>query len=252
MQTLDRIFVINLPHETVRKTHMENVLKYSQIPVEFVHAYDGRRLQNKAKLKRHVRRPMSDGEIGCFLSHCHVYSKIAHLPENHWGLVLEDDVILNELWYAHVTNALRQMNADCDILFCGFDTPDVFFKMMMKDVEGEFHRKDDIDFSKDCVIAAPRINLHAYAVSKRGALNILKKLTRIETAIDVQIHFSSLGLNVFALKYGVATQDKSFTSSIKTIKRQKKKKHIVILISMILIVCIYVLYLEKNHWMGTD
>lgn len=109
-----KVYVINLKHSTDRKAYMQELLQpYSFLDVEFVEAIDGRCLSDtdKAKMfnieKANSRygRYLSDGEIGCTLSHQLCYQKLINDKED-FALILEDDLIISE---NHIDTILRNL-----------------------------------------------------------------------------------------------------------------------------------------------
>lgn len=99
---LDRIFMINLLRRTERRASMERSFKEVGLAVETIDAIDGQRLTDEYLDKIGVKylpgyadpfhnRPMTLGEIGCFLSHFLVWEKQVMLGLNEI-LILEDDI----------------------------------------------------------------------------------------------------------------------------------------------------------------
>ena len=93
-------FVINLAHAVERREHMEQQLQAQNIQAEFIQAVNGREMTD-ADRQRHVDThkmqqvgwKLSSAEIGCALSHLHIYRLIVdrNLP---YAVILEDDVEL--------------------------------------------------------------------------------------------------------------------------------------------------------------
>ena len=97
-----RTYIINLKRCPERKLHMERLLsQYSFLDIEFVEAVDGKRLSEKEKIERFDQnkafrlygRYLSDGEIGCTLSHQLCYCKIKEGKDD-YALILEDDLFI--------------------------------------------------------------------------------------------------------------------------------------------------------------
>ncbi|XP_031622692.1 glycosyltransferase 25 family member [Contarinia nasturtii] len=100
--SLDKIFMINLLRRPERRIKMERSFKELGLNVEHVAAVDGKKLTQEYLDEIGVKylpgysdpfhnRPMTKGEIGCFLSHFMVWEKqvAQNLQE---VLVLEDDI----------------------------------------------------------------------------------------------------------------------------------------------------------------
>ena len=209
------VYVINLASEVNRRERMKGIAARSVYEWVFVDAVYGKDLPNLDEYRKHETRELRAGEIGCFLSHLKAHALIAENRPGHWGLILEDDVHLAPNWEYNLRVAIRQITF-ADVLFCGSDGPAKFFRVMGPEVEEHFANRNERDrsFSDDLVVAAPRLNMHAYALSPQGAKNIKKRIGNIEAAIDMQLHFDRLSLKKYALKHGIAEQDKSFGSSV--------------------------------------
>lgn len=100
--TLDAIFMINLERRPERRIKMERSFKEIGLTVESVPAVDGQTLTDDTLDELGVRflpgyadpyhnRPMTKGEIGCFLSHFWIWEKM-HMDKLNEILVLEDDI----------------------------------------------------------------------------------------------------------------------------------------------------------------
>ncbi len=91
-------YVINLRSETGRRDRMKEILAAQGVSPTFFEAVDGRKMA-RAELDAHVDAPLlareygalSNGEIGCALSHLAIYRDI--VARNHRAaVILEDDV----------------------------------------------------------------------------------------------------------------------------------------------------------------
>ena len=98
-----KLYVINLPDSAKRREALSDQLSRTSLDWEIFPAFDGRKMgadERSAiydgKLARNnVGREMSNGEIGCAMSHRLVYRKMIdkNVPD---AVVLEDDVVLDE------------------------------------------------------------------------------------------------------------------------------------------------------------
>ncbi len=151
--------------------------------------------------------------MGCFLSHCKAYEEIAQHPANVWGIILEDDVILDNDWDTRLLKAMKQI-PQADLLSCGRDTSDKFFETIGSDVKSKITKSIDKVFSSDLVESAPRLCTHAIAYTPHGARNIIKQLGDIETSIAVQLYYDRVKLSRYALRKGFASQNNAKYKSI--------------------------------------
>jgi len=185
---------------------MSKVLDNYSYPVKFIDAVWGKGLTNLDELTKHQVGSLKPGEVGCFLSHCKAYEAISQHPPNVWGLILEDDVILDNDWDTRLLKAMKQI-PQADILSCGMDTSAKFFEAIGSDVSSKITNSIDKVFSSDLVESAPRLATHAIAYTPHGARNIIKQLGDIETAIDVQLYYDRVKLSRYALRKGFASQN---------------------------------------------
>lgn len=116
--SLDRIFMINLVRRPERRAKMERSFKEIGLDVEHVAAIDGKKLTPEYLDEIGVRilpgyadpfhnRPMTKGEIGCFLSHFWIWEKqvVEKLNE---VLVLEDDIRFEPYFKQRALNLLEE------------------------------------------------------------------------------------------------------------------------------------------------
>lgn len=97
------VLVINLKRCPDRRKLMKKQLENINFPVRFIDAIDGKLLEESAKkniidekrILKNYKRTLTDGEIGCALSHRLAY-KIMVEENISKAVILEDDVILND------------------------------------------------------------------------------------------------------------------------------------------------------------
>lgn len=98
---LDRIYVINLERRTERRTHMRSACDLLGLDCEFVSAVDGQLIDKQYLIENRIsvmkgyldpfhKRPMTYGEIGCFMSHYNVWLDVVRKGRR-WSAVFEDD-----------------------------------------------------------------------------------------------------------------------------------------------------------------
>jgi len=120
-----KIFVINLK---TRPDRLQNILqqfeKFNITNFEIVEAVDGRCLTTEQlstvydkKSAERLTKPLSLLEIGCALSHLKIYNKI--IEENKRCLIIEDDVILSDLFKNFVDIEIKD---PCDVMFFGVNS----------------------------------------------------------------------------------------------------------------------------------
>lgn len=117
-----KTFVINLDHSTNRLAFMDEQLTQLGIDFERVPAVNGRKIDkdtktsvyNSAVAKKKYYRALSDGEIGCYLSHIRCWEKII-ADKLDFALILEDDVKLDESLVTYI-QCLSSSVADWDYI----------------------------------------------------------------------------------------------------------------------------------------
>lgn len=116
--SFDRIFMINLLRRPERRTKMEQSFKEIGLQVEHMAAIDGNALTPEYLDEIGVKflpgysdpfqhRPMTKGEIGCFLSHFMIWEKqvLENLNE---VLVLEDDIRFEPYFKQRAMNVMQE------------------------------------------------------------------------------------------------------------------------------------------------
>nr|XP_046917261.1 glycosyltransferase 25 family member-like [Dermatophagoides farinae] len=129
---VDQIYVINLARRPERRKRMEQCLNLLGIRAKFKMATDGKEL-NEEFLQKHGihtldgyvdpyhKRPITFGEIGCFLSHYRVWEEASR--ENYSKIiVLEDDVRFD--WnfrsqWSQIFNRFETLSNQYDFLYLG-------------------------------------------------------------------------------------------------------------------------------------
>ena len=124
-------FIINLTSCHKKRSRMiERMKKYPEIKYEIYEAIDGQNLtseymdENNYKLLDEwldpfQNRKMTKGEIGCTLSHYHVYEKAFGL-ENEITLVLEDDAEFSDDFIDKLKQTLKDLDTiDWDMCYLG-------------------------------------------------------------------------------------------------------------------------------------
>lgn len=116
--TFDRIFMINLLRRPERRMKMEESFKEIGLQVETMAAIDGNELTSDYLDEIGVKflpgysdpfqnRPMTKGEIGCFLSHFMIWEKQV-LEQLNEVLVLEDDIRFEPYFKERATNLVEE------------------------------------------------------------------------------------------------------------------------------------------------
>lgn len=100
--SFSEIYMINLKRRPERREKMERTLKELGLDFTYLEAVDGKLLTDEILAQKDItllpeyadpyhKRPMTMGEIGCFLSHYTIWQKMVELNQEE-VLVLEDDI----------------------------------------------------------------------------------------------------------------------------------------------------------------
>ncbi|XP_043286246.1 glycosyltransferase 25 family member isoform X2 [Venturia canescens] len=128
----DKVYMINLERRPERRARMEQCFEELGILSETINAVDGRTLNSTALDKWGVKimpnyadpyrkRPMTMGEIGCFLSHYVIWKKAF---DNNFDriMVLEDDVRFEPFFRQRIhllLNEIDQLHLQWDLIYLG-------------------------------------------------------------------------------------------------------------------------------------
>ncbi len=181
------VFIINLEKDTDRKKHMENLCNLYGIKPSFIHAVYGNELSDKEikdiidneKAIRYIKRPLTNGELGCLLSHKRIYKKI--IEENiNIALIMEDDVLFDNNLLDFL-NYLDNLPKNFDVILLGHHTPtsrsiptktNLWYK---KRIACKFVLKKPAELA---------CGTYGYLVSNQGAKKLYNMLEKIFLPID--------------------------------------------------------------------
>ncbi|XP_078285634.1 procollagen galactosyltransferase 1-like [Rhinoraja longicauda] len=128
----DEVFLINLKHRLTRKTRMLRTLYEQEIASEVVDAVDGRAFNN-SQIKAlgitmmadyqdpYSGRPLTKGELGCFLSHYKVWKEIVERGLKK-SVVFEDDLrfeIFFKRRLMYLMKETEKAKLDWDLIYIG-------------------------------------------------------------------------------------------------------------------------------------
>lgn len=118
-----KTFVVNLKRSFDRRKYMQDLLKDFPYPWEFFEAVDGREIKNLSEVYNETKaihfygKALTQGEVGCALSHLGIYKKM--IDENiDKALIFEDDVIF-EKNFLTVFDILKNISLHNDIILLG-------------------------------------------------------------------------------------------------------------------------------------
>ncbi len=131
--SVEGLFVINLKRSEERRKEFLDRATKENLTVSIWEAVDGPRLDGQTMYDAGVSAwALQDtskkrrGEIGCYLSHRSLWYSLMKLPhiENTGYLVLEDDVCFEERFIQRMSDVLRYVPPNWDILYIGCGNPE--------------------------------------------------------------------------------------------------------------------------------
>jgi glycosyl transferase family 25 len=106
------IYTISMKSSVARKTFHDQQARKYEVNIHYFDAVDGASLPDEKfnALRYTYLRPLSKGEVGCFLSHKALWEKCVELNEP--IIILEDDAILSPNFMSAASQVLSQKNID--------------------------------------------------------------------------------------------------------------------------------------------
>lgn len=214
-----RILFINLARAADRRRSMERQFAALGLDFERLEATDGQLLTaaDRALVDHNRRRkitpyPLSDNEIGCWLSHRRALQEVANgsLP---MLAVFEDDAELSPD-LPRVLKAIEQQEPDFDF---------IFLHRKFKKGEQFVPCKPLVPDLRMGRIGPAHMGAIGYVVSKRGAQKFLAYAPRFAHAVDKEIHrYWANGLNIYGLERPVVTHADQGHSFIEETREQER------------------------------
>ncbi len=216
-----KIFVINLPHETARYNFVKEQFERFGLDVERSDGVNAAILTpeylatvySPEKNRKGYVRPLSKGQIACFLAHYNAWKKIID-EDLDYAVILEDDAKISDdfpkaLEFMDITfgewEFLRiQSNAKLKKIFC-------------EDKRGYFSFAQYINTSGDAL---------AQAISKKTAEKLVNNMIPFGIPVDVsQQYFYKIGIRVDSLRPPVVSTSTFSDDSILNRFHIKAKSH---------------------------
>ncbi|RHZ82882.1 hypothetical protein Glove_103g141 [Diversispora epigaea] len=172
----NHIYCINLPFRSDRQEKITKIAKFHNLDIDFIDAIN---FEDEKTLKNYLSDPIvSPRHKACYASHYRTYELV--VSNNYQSaLILEDDIDF-EVDIKDFLNIVQPFLPDDWEMFylgnCGVDTSNTIY------YHGKVYGTDFVlakSFSPACT--------HAYAVSLRGAQNLLKILVNISKPVDLAL-----------------------------------------------------------------
>ncbi len=190
-----KVFLINLDTSEDRLALCKKEFEKLNVEFERVSAVYGKdlseqdieRCYDEVGNTRKYKKPLSSGEVGCYLSHIKCWQKIVD-EELDYALILEDDFILDEAFNEFKSIMPKLVNWD-------------FIRLAFSCKNLGISKRETITNEHDLVYYRKvPINTLAQAVSLQGAKKLLNNTKRFSRPVDVDIkHYWELDINVLAI-----------------------------------------------------
>lgn len=184
------VFIINLDRSTDRLEQASSALAQENIFFERISAIDGRMLHENELTRlveqkpRDYFQPLTQGEIGCFLSHIKALQLMIERKID-IALILEDDFKLSEKFKTQIRALILEKN----------NLPDVI-KICRSRRKGETLKKLQ-DGSRIIRSTSAPITTGAAVWTLNGAIKFMNSFNHIKRPIDVQLkHWWESGLDI--------------------------------------------------------
>lgn len=225
-----KCLVINLPRATARREAMIGQLNNLHIEFELLDAIDGSKLTkhdwtlvDRKSRDLEGRRPLSQGMVGCHLSHRKALEIVAS-GDNELAAVFEDDITLG-------TDCVTVFQALTELYSSGWEFDFIFLHR---------NRPDKVWVPLKRVDAGIRLGItkysdwgtQGYVVSKKGASRLLERYPRIIHRTDHTIHaYWEHGLSVFSLETPVVFHgnEAGAHSFLRETERSRPKRNLLML-----------------------
>jgi len=216
-----KVILINLARATERLSKMDKQFAALGVAYERLEATDGlnitgsdRALVDNEKRKWFTEYPLSDNEIGCWLSHRRAMLALIDSGED-MAAVVEDDAELSTD-FANVLKAVveRKLHFDFIFLHRKFKKNEKFYPCVQL--------LPDLQLG---VVGYSHMGAIAYVVSRGGAKKFLHYTPRFIHAVDKAIHrYWANGLSIYALNRPVVITNDGGYSYIEETRLQEHNK----------------------------
>lgn len=191
---VDRIYVINLERRTERREYMRSACDLLALDCQFVSAVDGQLIDKHYLIANRInvmkgyrdpfhKRPMTYGEIGCFMSHYNIWLDIVKSGRR-WSVVFEDDVRFERDFLVKFDQLMERV--------LELDDAQVDFIYLGRKREGESKQESWFNNRTDSMLVHPTYSYWTigYLISLSGAKKLvnsepLSKLTPADEFLPI-------------------------------------------------------------------
>jgi len=207
LNNIDKVYLINLDTSSDRLENINKQNKFLKLNIIRHVAVYGKDINKKGLIEGGILSKdskLTDGQIGCYLSHIEVLKKAS--DENHnIIMILEDDIIFGESFKEKLNKYYKEVPNEWDIIYLGGSR--LKGKKISKHVvKGVYEKNIDGGYN---------MGTFAMMISKKGIKKLLSLLYPIRYAIDTTIAKNNKDLNIYMLNPSIITHNNDFKSEIK-------------------------------------
>ncbi|XP_059622938.1 glycosyltransferase 25 family member [Phlebotomus argentipes] len=171
--TLSKIFMVNLKRRPERRAKMEGNFRELGLDVEYFEAVDGKMIDEDFLESWQIdflpeyfdpyhKRPMTMGEVGCFLSHFTIWRRMVEEEELQEVLILEDDIRFEPFFRERLVSLLDEAHrrGAWDLIYLG--------RKRLHDASEHW-----VEDSQQLVFPSYSYWTLGYLISRRGAQKLL-------------------------------------------------------------------------------
>lgn len=182
------IFVVNLKKDIHKKELISNLLSKYNIKFDFISAVYGNDLSDKFKESiydkkqtiKNIGREMSNGEIGCILSHYNIYKHILDMNIEK-AIILEDDIFIDEELKKFLTK-IELIPESIELILLGYHSN----QHNQQKTHSSYWGRITIDKIKLVKLVEKAYGTYGYFITNDGAKKLYEILTteKISRPID--------------------------------------------------------------------
>ena len=225
-------YIISLQEPTKK---MEYLRSFGLDPI-WVEGVNGKALSPEAiqqETTSYCKYTCPVSAIGCALAHVKAWREFLMSGEK-YGIIFEDDIILEDSFVYGVYNALHHVPDDFDILYLGCFGCDAENVSSVYKMSGIFYGKNERKGRINDFISVPEYAYaaHAYVLSRKGAQKLIYMMEgKIDDHVDMMLHkLASTGqINTYVTTPRLAYQ----TSTDSTSSENAKSKYPLLLTDML-------------------
>ena len=206
--SIQKIYIVNLDHSKKRLHQIHKQCTRESLLYERISAVNGETLDIDRLFRNNIisDRSFNKGNVGCSLSHIHIWKKIMKTNNTH-NLILEDDVIICNHFLKKFFIIQKQIPTNYDIVYIG--GTNIYGKQYSKNLI--------IPVSSSKYGHSTNTGAYAILINKKCIPLLIKHFTKITSHLDIQIKELFSKLNVYYIHKPLINHDNIIRSDRKII-----------------------------------